>query len=135
MKEYDTIMDSIMESYGEDLVYKMEVGEALSGSKIWAYAFFSSLYPTKSRKSDLTYRETILLTAVHHARELTTISQVVLQMLTILYRYEAGDVFTLALLEKAAVITIPIVNIDGVNLIDKIYQQSGELEAVRKNQR
>ena len=67
-------------------------------------------------------RDSILLTAVHHARELTTISQVVLEMLALLYRYEAGDIYTMMLLEKAAVITIPIVNVDGVDLIDKIYR-------------
>lgn len=67
-------------------------------------------------------RDSILLTGVHHARELTTISQVVLEMLALLYRYEAGDIYTMMLLEKAAVITIPIVNVDGVDLIDKIYR-------------
>ena len=43
-------------------------------------------------------------------------------MLALLYRYEAGDIYTMMLLEKAAVITIPIVNVDGVDLIDKIYR-------------
>ena len=38
-------------------------------------------------------------------------------MLVLLYRYEAADLQTLALLDKAAIICIPVFNVDGVNLI------------------
>ena len=39
-------------------------------------------------ENDLKARNSILLDAVHHARELTTISQTVFNMLTLLYKYE-----------------------------------------------
>ena len=41
--------------------------------------------------TDLKARNSILLDAVHHARELTTISQTVFGLLTLLYNYEKGD--------------------------------------------
>ena len=72
-------------------------------------------------ENDLKARNSILLDAVHHARELTTISQTVFGLLTLLYKYERGDEQTLYLLEKGAVIFKPIVNVDGVALIDYYY--------------
>lgn len=135
VSEYSKLMDFMMGSYGDDIMYKLEVGKALSGESIYAYTIFQHQFAFKSAKAELAKRESILLTGVHHARELTTISTVVFEMLALLYRYEAGDVFTMDLLERAAVVCIPIVNVDGVNKIDKLYRELGELHLVRKNDR
>ena len=66
----------------------------------------------------------MLLTGAHHARELTTISQTVLQMLEILYKYEKGDAQTLKLVSESVLIFIPILNIDGVTQIDSFYSKT-----------
>ena len=90
MAELDELMGKVMESYGDDLVHAEVIGYSIDDRPITAYSLFSR-NPTLQPEQDLASRESILLTAVHHARELTTISQVVLEMLTVLYRYESGD--------------------------------------------
>ena len=134
MAELEDLMGKVMDSYGEDLVHAEVIGYSIDDRPITAYSIFSR-NPTLKPNEDQALRESILLTAVHHARELTTISQVVLEMLSILYRYESGDRQTIALLENAAIIIIPVMNPDGVSLIDQAYQRTGKLSYYRKNGR
>ena len=76
--EFYRLMDDIMAGYGDEVVHKVEVGKTLSGQSIFAYALFKYNGPTELNESEykieLARRESILLTGVHHARELTTIS-------------------------------------------------------------
>ena len=73
-------------------------------------------------KDELKIRNSALIDGVHHAREVTTVSQSVFSMLQLLYSYESGDQKTLDLLESSVIVYIPIVNVDGVAQIDEWYQ-------------
>ena len=54
-------------------------------------------------------------------------------MVTLLHGYEHGKEDVIALLENAAVIFIPTVNIDGFTYISDRYRETGKLEFIRKN--
>ena len=126
IEEFYSLMDDVVAGYGDEVVHKVEVGKTLSGQSISAYALFRYNGPTELSESEykieLARRESILLTGVHHARELTSISQIVFEILALLYRYEAADSQTLMLLDRAAIICIPVFNVDGVSLISEIYR-------------
>ena len=78
IEEFYSLMDDVVAGYGDEVVHKVEVGKTLSGQSIFAYALFKYNGPTELNESEykieLARRESILLTGVHHARELTTIS-------------------------------------------------------------
>ena len=74
-----------------------------------------------------------MIDAVHHARELTTISQVIYTMMALLHGYEHGNQEYKALMENGAIVFIPMVNVDGVTYIDEIYQKTNRFEYIRKN--
>ena len=74
-----------------------------------------------------------MINAVHHARELTTISQVVFTMMTILHGYEQGNQDFIAQMSNGAIIFIPMVNVDGVTYISDYYQEHRRWEWIRKN--
>ena len=84
-------------------------------------------------QNEMKSRKSILLDGVHHARELTTISQVLYTMLELLHAYENGQTESIELLKNSAVIFIPMVNPDGVALIDDVYHKTGQFEYIRKN--
>ena len=86
-------------------------------------------------RDELKIRNSALIDGVHHAREMTTVSQSVFSMLHLLYSYERGDQATMDLLESSVVVYVPIVNVDGVAQIDQWYYNSGNLYTVRKNRR
>ena len=58
-------------------------------------------------------RPAILIDGAHHARELTTISMVMYQILHIAFNYERNEKYTVNLLKNSVVFVIPVVNIDG----------------------
>ena len=58
-------------------------------------------------------RPAILIDGAHHARELTTISMVMYQVMRIVFDYERNDKKTVDLLKNSVVFVIPAVNIDG----------------------
>ena len=87
MSELDDLLQSMMADYKDELIYDMELGKSVEGRPIMAYVFM--LGTTKNDfEQDFSERQTILIDAVHHARELTTISQVVYTMLAMLHGYE-----------------------------------------------
>ena len=65
--------------------------------------------------------------AVHHARELSTITMVMYAMLHILHGYEHHDVAYRTLLKEIAIVFVPLVNIDGFRFISDEYDRSGIL--------
>jgi len=97
-----------------------------------AYAFMLDVKPSQAQ-NEMKSRKSILLDGVHHARELTTISQVLYTMLELLHAYENGQTEAIELLKNSAVIFIPMVNPDGVALIDDYYKRTGQFEYIRKN--
>ena len=97
-----------------------------------AYAFMLGTNPAQAQ-NELKARNSILLNGVHHARELTTISQIMYTMLELLHGYQHGKKEYVNMLENSAVIFIPTVNIDGFAYIDRKYTNEGVFEYIRKN--
>lgn len=75
----------------------------------------------------------ILIDGAHHARELSSISMSVYSVLRLIYGYVKEDPTTLYLLNNAAIVVIPVVNVDGFRAIGNEYLRSGQLEYYRKN--
>mmetsp|Transcript_36381 Transcript_36381/g.44436 ORF Transcript_36381/g.44436 Transcript_36381/m.44436 type:complete len:96 (+) Transcript_36381:346-633(+) len=78
-------------------------------------------------------RPSVFINAVHHARELTTISQITYTMMALLHGYEHHVEEYVELMRNAALIFLPMVNPDGVATIDDLYTQNGSLKYIRKN--
>lgn len=134
MQELQDLMAQVLESYGDELVYARIFGTTVKKRDMWAYTVM--LGASKSTYSDeLRRRNSVLIDGVHHAREVTTISQTVFSFLWLLYSYERGDESTLKLLQSSAVVFIPVVNVDGVTQINQWYESTGKLYKVRKNRR
>ena len=104
--------------YKGEVVYDLELGKTSEGRPIMAYVFMLGT-TTSTFENDLKGRRSILIDAVHHARELTTISQVVYTMMALLHGYEHGNQEYKALMENGAIVFIPMVNVDGVTYIDE----------------
>ena len=86
-EELNDLLDSIMDTYGNEFVYEFSIGQSAEGRPIRAFAFMTGTTP-EFFKSEMKERRSILIDGVHHARELTTISQVVLTMLSLMHGYE-----------------------------------------------
>ena len=72
-------MGSIVADYKEKVVFEFDIGNSYEGRPIKAYAFM--LGTTKELfQEELINRRSILIDGVHHARELTTISQIAFTM-------------------------------------------------------
>lgn len=55
-------------------------------------------------------------------------------MLSLLHKYEHGDAELIELLKRAAIIFVPLVNPDGVAMIDDNFLQTSQLSLlIRKN--
>lgn len=83
-----------------------------------AYAFMLGIDNPAHAASELKKRPSIFINAVHHARELTTISQVAYTMLSLLHSYERNQTSEIELMKNTAIIFVPLVNPDGVAMID-----------------
>lgn len=133
-EELHDLLDSIVADYEDEVVYSFSIGDSYEGRPIMAYAFM--LGTTKDAfQEELISRRSVLIDGVHHARELTTISQVVFTMLSLLHGYEHERPDAIAMMENAAIVFIPTVNVDGFNRISQTYSDSGKLEYIRKNRR
>ena len=73
-------------------------------------------------EAELKTRPSIFINAVHHARELTTISQCVYTMMSLLHKYEHGQNEYVKLLKHSAIVFMPMVNPDGVAMIDMYFR-------------
>ena len=80
----------MLDSYREELVYKLRIGESKEGRSIDAFVFMLGT-DSESFEDELFARQSILIDGVHHARELTTISQVAFTMMSVLHSYEKDD--------------------------------------------
>lgn len=75
----------------------------------------------------------VLIDGAHHARELSSISMSVYSVLRLLYGYVKEEPDTLYLLNNAAIVVIPVVNVDGFRAIGNEWISSGQLSYYRKN--
>ena len=124
-------MESMVEDYPE-VVYEFEIGLTYEKRPIKAYAFMLGT-SDEEFEEELKTRRSVLINAVHHARELTTISQIVYTMMTILHGYEQGNQEFIAQMSNGAIIFIPMVNVDGVTYINDFYHDNRRWEWIRKN--
>lgn len=119
-------MGAVMDSYGDVLVYETEIGRSFLNQKIKVYTVMTGA-SRDSFRDDIIDRNSIFLNGAHHAREVTTISQTTTQLLTLLYSFETGDTEVVDMLGKAAIIFLPVMNIDSVALISNIYEDMEDL--------
>jgi murein tripeptide amidase MpaA len=75
----------------------------------------------------------MIINGAHHARELTTISMAAYTMLTILHGYEHQKGEILTLLDKTALVFIPVVNVDGFARISDYWHTNKAVTLIRKN--
>ena len=132
--EYNELMQQVLDSYGSELVFARQIGQTLENRAMMSYSIMLGAKESTWR-DELKIRNSAMIDGVHHAREMTTVSQSVFSMLHLLHSYERGDQTTIDLLESSVVVYVPIVNVDGVAQIDEWYQSSGNLYSVRKNRR
>ena len=120
LPQLEEVLDAVVADYSDDLVYRYKIGETSEGRSIMAYVFMKGT-DHFSFVSDLTKRPSIVLQAAHHARELVTVSQVVYQMVSLLHGLEHGNQEYEALVQNAAIIFIPTINVDGVAFISDYW--------------
>ena len=122
----------MLKEYEGDPVYKLSIGESSEGRSIDAFVFMLGT-DAENFETELKARQSILIDAAHHARELTTISQVAFTMMNILNGYENGREDYKEMLENSALIFIPLVNPDGVQYIETTWKNTQKFEYIRKN--
>jgi murein tripeptide amidase MpaA len=84
-------------------------------------------------KEELKKREILMIDAVHHARELSTITMTLYSLVHILHGYEHHDVAYRTLLKEIAIVFIPLVNVDGFVYISDFYDEHKNWSYIRKN--
>lgn len=87
MNEYYELMESAIVSYPKT-VHKLDIGTSVKNNPLSAFILMS-IGPDVNFDAEVRKRNSILLTGAHHAREMTTVSQTVFQMLWILFKLEA----------------------------------------------
>ena len=96
LDEIEAIMDWLLDSYEDTLLFDLQLGKSFNGEPIMAYVLMET-GPTVARSSryeleqELSRRQSLLINAVHHARELTTITMTLYTLLHALHSYEHGD--------------------------------------------
>jgi carboxypeptidase T len=78
-------------------------------------------------------RPSMLIDAAHHARELTSVSQVMYTLIRVLHGYLNNDEQVRNLLSSGAIYWLPVVNYDGYAKISSAYASSKQLLYIRKN--
>jgi murein tripeptide amidase MpaA len=91
--------------------------------------------PGFSAKEAADQRPSILIDAAHHARELTSVSQVFYTMIRFLHGYLNNDEQVRKVLATSGLYFVPLVNYDGYAKISSVYVSDGYLAMIRKNQR
>ena len=116
-------------------VFKKQIGTSVLGEPLVVYAVMRGVNELSAWEEELAIRNSMLIDGAIHARELTTMSQTVFSMLTLLYKLEIGDAQVIELLENSALLFMPVWNVDGYKSIDLYYNMWGEMEYFRKNRR
>ena len=123
-----------------ELLYKLDqqfpevfrrftVGKTFEGRSIMGYMIGLDL----TTKDKTMSKPAVLVTGAHHARELTSISMSVYTVLRLLYGYVKEEPATMYLLQRSAIVVVPVVNVDGYSAIGKNYWYTQEFSYVRKN--
>ena len=121
VNQLEQLLGSIMQDYGGKVVYKFNFGKSTEGRPLDAYTFMLGTDAAEAEK-EMKKRPSVFINAVHHARELTTISQVAYTMIALLHGYEHGNEEYAELMRNAAIIFVPMINPDGVAMIDDLYR-------------
>ena len=77
----------------------------------------------------------VLIDGAHHSRELVTIKMSFAVVLKLLHGVHYGDLETLNMLRSTQIFVIPIVNVDGVAIIEENETGDGTIILKRKNGR
>lgn len=116
-------------------ISESSIGKSFEGRDIIAFTLTcKNLCLKKASNSTRKFKNNILITGVHHARE-------VISATATLYIYEyiishKNDKEIEDLLSQTVIWFIPILNIDGYNLIENEFNAMGSLnDDVRKNRR
>ena len=129
--EVYTLLDKIQTGFPE-IASTFELGKSYLGNSIKGLVFAApnsvlfkptpfDLQPGFDVKSSADSRPSILIDAAHHARELTSVSQVMYTMLRFLHCYMNNDPETKTVLGTSAIYFVPMVNLDGYARITSIY--------------
>jgi murein tripeptide amidase MpaA len=83
--------------------------------------------------SQKTFKNGVLVTGGHHARELTSYTMNLYMMLKTAYGYYNRDKETMEMLNSTVLFFVPIVNVDGFKYISDVFANTGKLRYIRKN--
>jgi extracellular matrix protein 14 len=113
-------MDTMIDQFPEAL-RKISIGKTYEGREIPAYML--ALYQRSDNWETIAKnRPAILIDGLHHAREMSSMSQCVYSTMSFLFNYSQRDPSTLHLLKNIAVFIVPAVNYDGYVAIAENYQ-------------
>ena len=78
----------------------------------------------------------MLFTGLHHAGDSLSLTMNLYLIVKVLFDYYRGDIAIQEILEKSALVFVPILNVDGYEIIREIYDRSLVLnDKIRKNRR
>ena len=126
--ELNELMQKLDQQFPE-VFRRFTVGKTYEGRSIMGYMIGLDL----ATKDKTMSKPAILISGAHHPRELSSISMSVYTVLRLLYGYVKEDSATIYLLERSAIVVVPVVNVDGYQSIGKHYWYNKELSYVRKN--
>lgn len=92
-----------------ELLRKFTVGKTYGDRDIMGYLIGTGL----TSKEAAMAKPAILIDGLHHPREITTVSQSVYTILRLLYGWIKQEPDALYLIDNAAIVVIPAINMDG----------------------
>ncbi len=126
--ELTTLMTSLTQQFPE-CVRKFQIGSSYQNRPIYGYLIGLGL----TSKNLTMPKPKLLITGAHHAREQSTVSMCVYTVLRLLYQYVHQDPETLYIFNNAAIVVVPVINVDGFKQISDNYMNYGNWSYTRKN--
>lgn len=126
--ELNELMQKLDQQFPE-VFRRFTVGKTFEGRSIMGYMIGLDLTTRAKTMS----KPAVLVTGAHHARELTSISMSVYTVLRLLYGYVKEEPATMYLLQRSAIVVVPVVNVDGYSALGRNYWNTQEFSYVRKN--
>jgi murein tripeptide amidase MpaA len=126
-EEYDDLLNYLSLNFPE-IIHKFSIGSTIENRNITAIQI-SSNEKYKSQKSAM------LFTGMHHAREPASMMMNLYLILYLIESYVKNIIIVKEMIESTDIYFIPILNIDGYIMNNKIYNIYGNLEKCmqRKN--
>lgn len=123
LSDVDTLIKSLQKDF-PDLVKVHDIGKSVEGRSL----------PIVEISTNDEQKPAILLTAATHARELISTSVNTFEMLKLIQMgFIQKDPFYEKMLEQNRYYFMPIVNVDGVAMIEEFWKKDGEIIPRRKN--